>query len=217
VVAEPQLVLFDEPLSNLDAKLRERMRIELRSLQRRLGFTAVYVTHDQTEALALSDQLIIMNEGIIEQQGTPKDTYKKPITPFVADFMGSSNLIQGRIIGTKEPEYVIVDLEEVDTKVTCSATSSIEEGMPVMISFRPENAKISRSEEMELFSGERAEMNLLPGQIEAALFLGEYFEYSIKVGSSSIKIYSSEAEEIPVETPIFAAVAPEHCLAIPRQ
>ena len=97
IAFSPTVLLFDEPLSNLDAKLRAEMRVELRALQRRLGVTSVYVTHDQEEALAISDRVIVMNVGGIEQIGTPEDIYNRPKTRFVADFVGSANLIAGRI------------------------------------------------------------------------------------------------------------------------
>src|SRR5262249_31837697 len=99
IAFSPTVLLFDEPLSNLDAKLRVEMRVELRELQRRLGVTSLYVTHDQEEALAISDRVIVMNVGGIEQLGTPGDIYNRPKTRFVADFVGSANLIAGRIAG----------------------------------------------------------------------------------------------------------------------
>ena len=99
IAFSPTVVLFDEPLSNLDAKLRAEMRVELRELQRRLDITSVYVTHDQEEALAISDRVIVMNVGVIEQIGTPEEIYNRPRSRFVADFVGSANLIKGRCAG----------------------------------------------------------------------------------------------------------------------
>jgi ABC-type Fe3+/spermidine/putrescine transport system ATPase subunit len=99
VAFSPTVVLFDEPLSNLDAKLRAEMRVELRELQRRLDITSVYVTHDQEEALAISDRVIVMNVGVIEQIGTPEEIYNRPRSRFVADFVGSANLIKGKLTG----------------------------------------------------------------------------------------------------------------------
>jgi iron(III) transport system ATP-binding protein len=92
---KPRVILFDEPLSYLDAKLRHRVRAEIRALQQRLGLTAVYVTHDQEEALAISDRVVVMNAGRIEQQGTPRELYQTPATHFVADFIGSANIVPG--------------------------------------------------------------------------------------------------------------------------
>ena len=97
IAFSPTVVLFDEPLSNLDAKLRAEMRVELRELQRRLDITSVYVTHDQEEALAISDRVIVMNVGVIEQIGTPEEIYNRPRSRFVADFVGSANLIKGQV------------------------------------------------------------------------------------------------------------------------
>ena len=99
IAFSPTVVLFDEPLCNLDAKLRAEMRVELRELQRRLDITSVYVTHDQEEALAISDRVIVMNVGVIEQIGTPEEIYNRPRSRFVADFVGSANLIKGRLAG----------------------------------------------------------------------------------------------------------------------
>src|SRR5689334_9840123 len=99
IAFSPTVVLFDEPLSNLDAKLRAEMRVELRDLQRRLDITSVYVTHDQEEALAISDRVIVMNVGVIEQIGTPQQIYDAPKSRFVADFVGSANIIKGRLGG----------------------------------------------------------------------------------------------------------------------
>ena len=103
IAFSPSVLLFDEPLSNLDAKLRAEMRVELRELQRRLDITSLYVTHDQEEALAISDRVIVMNGGRIEQIGTPEDIYNRPRSRFVADFVGSANLIAGKVRGPSAP------------------------------------------------------------------------------------------------------------------
>ncbi|MFN4154198.1 MAG: ABC transporter ATP-binding protein [Paracoccaceae bacterium] len=98
IVQQPDVILFDEPLSNVDAKLRRKVREEIRSLQRRFGLTAVYVTHDQEEALAVSDRIVVMDRGTIAQVGTPADLYERPATPFIADFIGDANLIRGEVV-----------------------------------------------------------------------------------------------------------------------
>jgi len=107
LVLEPQILMFDEPLSNLDLKLRIQMRDELRSLQRRLGKTSIYVTHDQTEALALSDRIAVLSHGHIEQIGTPAEIYEQPATAFVAEFIGSSNLFSARIVEHGAPGAIV--------------------------------------------------------------------------------------------------------------
>src|SRR5690606_8694035 len=101
IVLEPQVLLFDEPLSNLDAKLREQMRIEVRELQQRLGVTSVYVTHDQAEAMALSDLVVVMNRGRIAQVAPPQDLYSRPNSRFVADFIGKANFLSGTVVDTR--------------------------------------------------------------------------------------------------------------------
>src|SRR5258707_3717050 len=112
IAFSPAVLLFDEPLSNLDAKLRAEMRVELRDLQRRLGVTSLYVTHDQEEALAISDRVVVMNVGGIEQLGTPEDIYNRPRTRFVADFVGSANLIAGTVrLGAAGPGQVAFDAQ----------------------------------------------------------------------------------------------------------
>ena len=111
IAFSPTVVLFDEPLSNLDAKLRAEMRVELRELQSRLGITSVYVTHDQEEALAISDRVIVMNVGVIEQIGTPTEIYNRPRNRFVADFVGSANLIKGRVRGSPQAGRITFEAE----------------------------------------------------------------------------------------------------------
>ncbi|WP_049735481.1 ABC transporter ATP-binding protein [Rhizobium ecuadorense] len=107
LVLEPQVLLLDEPLSNLDARLRRRVRTEIRELQQRLGFTAVYVTHDQDEALAVSDRIIVMKDGEIAQSGTPRELYEAPASSFIADFMGEANVIPCEVIGVEGTEALI--------------------------------------------------------------------------------------------------------------
>ena len=109
--SQPSVLLFDEPLSNLDAKLRADMRIELRDLQHRLGITSVYVTHDLEEALAMSDRIVVMRDGLMEQTGTPDEIYSLPRSAFVADFIGSANLIRGR----NRPDLAAGDLIALET------------------------------------------------------------------------------------------------------
>ncbi len=127
LVMKPRVILFDEPLSNLDAKLRHHVRAEIRALQKRLGLTAVYVTHDQEEALAISDRVVVMNSGRIEQQGTPRDLYARPVSHFVADFIGSANIVPG--------EYDGSDIVLGDARIP--HTQEITQG-PVGVMIRPE-------------------------------------------------------------------------------
>jgi len=214
LVGQPKLVLFDEPLSNLDAKLREHMRVELISLQERLGFTAIYVTHDQVEALALSDQLIIMNEGVIEQQGTPMAIYKTPMTPFVADFMGASNFLDGRVVNVKGEKDVVVEIEESGTKLICRRQNDrVKQGVSVVVSFRPDNTGLILADSQKSPPKEEEE-NRVPGRVRTVMFLGEYFEYNVEVGKARIKSRLRSSEPVPAETPVYVTFATEHCVAI---
>src|SRR4051812_14516396 len=141
-VFQPSVLLFDEPLSNLDAKLRADMRIELRQLQHRLGITSVYVTHDLEEALAMSDRIVVMRDGVIEQTGTPDEIYSLPRSAFVADFIGSANLIQGR----NRPELAadgLIALETADGRVIYGAAYGRAVNDDLVVSVRTVHLRIS--------------------------------------------------------------------------
>ncbi len=159
----PTVVLFDEPLSNLDAKLRAEMRVELRELQRRLDITSVYVTHDQEEALAISDRVIVMNVGVIEQIGTPEEIYNKPRSRFVADFVGSANLIKGRLTGPGTFEA------EGGTVLRVSAPHA-PHGRETEVAVR--TAYI----DLEPRAGE----NQLPGTVRNRMFHGDFVQYIVE-------------------------------------
>src|SRR5262249_22350176 len=162
VAFSPTVVLFDEPLSNLDAKLRAEMRVELRELQRRLDITSVYVTHDQEEALAISDRVIVMNVGVIEQIGTPEEIYNRPRSRFVADFVGSANLIRGKAAG----EGAFVTEGGVTLKVTAGHKPN---GRETEVAVR--TAYI----DLEPRPGE----NHVPGTVRQRLFHGDFVQYVI--------------------------------------
>lgn len=142
LVVEPQILLLDEPLSNLDAKLRERMRGELKQLQRRTGITFVYVTHDQAEALALSDRIAVMHEGRLQQFGSPQDVYRSPASRVVADFMGIINLIPGRVIEFRGGKLAVVRLENGWT-YEVAAASAAGRGSKVELAVRPEDIRLA--------------------------------------------------------------------------
>jgi iron(III) transport system ATP-binding protein len=166
IIMEPQLLLFDEPLSNLDAKLREQMRIELRALQQRLRITSVYVTHDQSEAMSISDRVVVMREGRIEQEGTPLELYSRPRNRFVAEFIGKANFLEGRVFdggveisGQRFP----VDLREIGLK----------EGDRADCTIRPEGIRI-----LEKSDGARTAFT---GSVQRTTFLGSIVEYEVSL------------------------------------
>jgi spermidine/putrescine ABC transporter ATP-binding subunit len=138
LVLEPRILMFDEPLSNLDFKLRLQMREELRNLQRRLGKTSIYVTHDQTEALALSDRIAVLSHGRIEQIGTPGDIYERPATAFVAEFIGSSNMLRARVVERRGERTIVAT--EAGLRLSCSAGASgtVDDSDNVSVLLRPE-------------------------------------------------------------------------------
>ncbi len=157
LVMQPKVLLFDEPLSNLDAKLRKHVRAEIRELQQRLAITSIYVTHDQAEALALSDVIVVMNRGRVEQVGTPTDLYRKPATRFVADFIGEANLLPGRYAGGR----VTLGPFAFDFRQEGIAAG------PVMVMARPETISL------------HTDAQGLPGVVRTAFFMGMTHEYLV--------------------------------------
>ncbi len=164
LVMQPRVLLFDEPLSNLDAKLRRRVRAEIRTLQQRLGITSMYVTHDQSEALALSDVVVVMNEGRVEQVGTPEEVYRKPATRFVADFIGEANLLAAayRDGGVEVAGYRFPFTQD-----------GVREG-PVTLMVRPEAVLLV------------PDGGGLPGSVRAAFFLGTSVEYLVETPAGEL-------------------------------
>ncbi|WP_433746523.1 ABC transporter ATP-binding protein [Falsibacillus pallidus] len=157
IVNEPEVILLDEPLSALDLKLRTEMQYELRELQRRLGITFIFVTHDQEEALAMSDEIFVMNEGVIQQSGTPIDIYDEPINRFVADFIGESNIVSGKMVKDYLVEFVGKQFECVDKGL--QSNESIE------IVIRPEDLEITKPEQGKL-----------EVRVDSQLFRGVHYE-----------------------------------------
>ncbi|WP_158741988.1 ABC transporter ATP-binding protein [Acidisphaera sp. L21] len=169
VVTSPRLLLFDEPLSNLDAGLRERMRVELTELQRRLGRTSVYVTHDQAEAMAMSDRVILMRNGRIVQQGTPRDLYETPNCRFAAEFVGNANLLPGVLDG---PGRIRVG----DLRLNAATPASGDADLLVCI--RPENVQIA---------GEAGGENVFAAQVERVGYLGNSLSCEISAGGLRLR------------------------------
>ncbi|MBL6928491.1 MAG: ABC transporter ATP-binding protein [Rhodospirillales bacterium] len=164
LVLEPQVLLFDEPLSNLDAKLRRRMREEIRDLQKDLGLTVVYVTHDQSEALAVSDRIVVMKDAVIAQVGSPHDLYERPVDTFVADFIGDANLVEGEILKLNNGDALV--------KIGGLEVERPHQGLkpgPTQMAIRPEAIKIAKD------TGD----GKLRGNVAKAAYLGSHLEYTV--------------------------------------
>ena len=164
LVLEPEVLLFDEPLSNLDAKLRRRVREEIRELQQNLELTTVYVTHDQEEALAVSDRIIVMNQAVIAQEGTPRQLYEEPVNLFVSDFIGDANIVKAEIIKI-EGANAEVEIGGIRTKLPHRGLISGE----VNVAIRPQSICLSQS----------GNENGIHGTILKAIYLGDHIEYTV--------------------------------------
>ncbi len=172
LVIEPSVLLFDEPLSNLDAKLRVEMRTEIRRIQQEVGITAIYVTHDQSEAMAISDQIIIMDKGVVAQMGTPEEIYYHPVSEFVADFIGEANFLRGDYIGM-DGEYAVLDFE--GKKLKTPPKENMVKGEQYTAVLRPEAAKLGDEGGLEC-------------TVVVSCFMGSYQNYHVKVGDTLVKL-----------------------------
>ena len=172
LVIEPSVLLFDEPLSNLDAKLRVTMRTEIRRIQQEVGITAIYVTHDQSEAMALSDNIIIMSKGVVAQMGTPQEIYYHPVNEFVADFIGEANFLKGKMTG-RSGDLVTLDIEGNPLQV--EGNDRMEIGNEYTLVLRPEAATL-------------ADEGGLPCKVVLSCFMGSYQNYHVMVGNTLVKL-----------------------------
>jgi iron(III) transport system ATP-binding protein len=211
LVAEPQVLLLDEPLSNLDAKLRSQMRWELKDLQKRLGTTTLYVTHDQLEALAISDWIALMNEGRIIQIGTPDEIYSSPVNEFAADFIGAANLIPAEIIeGPDGVGQTKVKTSVGELRATCKWKPEGGERQ-VLVAFRPESVTL-HGEEPEGF----ADNNVLKGEVAGFTYLGESTEYQVRLSDQRIQARVPVGVRIQTGLSVYLQIPAERCLVIRR-
>ncbi len=210
LVMEPALLLLDEPLSNLDAKLRHHLRFELKRLQRELKITTVYVTHDQSEALALSHEIAVMNEGRIQQIGSPRVIYDRPANAFVADFVGSTNFLDGSILGRDGPDGA-EHRYRVRTAIgdlTVLATESFRPDDKVLISVRPEDVELTEAKP------HADTMNVREGVVDQKVFLGEVVDLQVKLGERTLFSRQHSSMRSRVGDPIFIQLDPEKCVAL---
>ena len=207
LVMEPKLLLLDEPLSNLDAKLRELMRFELKRLQRELRITTIYVTHDQSEALALSHQVAVMNQGRIQQVGSPRDIYERPQTKFVADFVGTTNFVDGRVVARDaEAGFYVIDSELGPLRSYSIETLKV--GDSVVLSIRPEDVHLSEE-------APQANVNFWQAIVDQKVFLGEAMDWRVSVGGRTLLSRTHPSIRTPIGQPIWAQIDADKCVAMP--
>jgi iron(III) transport system ATP-binding protein len=205
LVLNPDILLLDEPLSNLDAKVRVQVRAEIRKLQQELRITTVYVTHDQEEALSLSDRVAVMRDGRVLQLGRPRELYERPLTRFVADFVGTNNLIPGTVKG-RDGEVLIVDTAL--GPIRARAPGALGPGQRCVLAIRPENMAVASL---------GADGNRITGRVTLASYLGNTLRYDVDAGGATLKADNRDAwhhEPLPVGTEVTLAFPPSVTLAL---
>ena len=210
VVTSPRLLLFDEPLSNLDAGLRDRMRFELVELQRRLGQTSLYVTHDQSEAMLMSDRIILMKDGRIVQSGTPRDLYERPASRFAAEFIGNANIVQASIIRSAGDRAALVALAgDVAIEGHFSRSEDVRPSGPVLACIRAES--ISR------VSGSETGTNIFEASVESLGFLGPLVTCTLKLGEVTLRAELPARKPPEIGDTIRVRIEPDDVIIISEQ
>jgi ABC-type Fe3+/spermidine/putrescine transport system ATPase subunit len=183
MVMEPAVMLLDEPLSNLDAKLRVQMRAHIKDLQRRTGLTMIYVTHDQDEAMALSDRIVVMNGGVIEQIGTPTEIYERPRSRFVADFVGATNFVAGKALGAQGRDLLRVATGEDTLICTLDGNACPPVGAPVLLMIRPAKIAVAGRD-----TSRDGVVNRLPATITSNIYGGDWREIAVAGSGFSLRV-----------------------------
>ena len=209
LVYEPDLLLLDEPFSNLDAKLRNQMRVEVKLLQRRLGISVLFVTHDQVEALTLSDRIAVMNEGHVEQEGTPAAMYDKPATPFVRDFLGQTVTVRGTLVQPSAGKVGVTIANGAGPVATIycldHSLAEVKAGEPAYVSIRPEDIDV-----VPAAPGDKGELNAIPAIIETLLFVGDHYEARVGIPSGeSLLLQLARNAQWAEGQSVFLAMPPE--------
>ncbi|MCK6452398.1 MAG: ABC transporter ATP-binding protein [Alphaproteobacteria bacterium] len=208
LVHEPRLLLLDEPLSNLDAKLRDQMRVELRQLVKSLGITTVFVTHDQTEAMAMSDRVALMRQGRVVQLGSPRDLFLKPASAFAADFMGRTNMIRGRLVQAGPPAAIATPLGLIGS----DGAPGLPAGAEVFAVVRPQAVTVLPDD-----APADGLANVFRGRVIAQVFLGDVVEADLAVGEGSLRVLLSPYREAPVGAALTVEIPPAHCVVVPAE
>ncbi|MGQ0752868.1 MAG: ABC transporter ATP-binding protein [Betaproteobacteria bacterium] len=212
IAYEPKVILFDEPLSNLDAKLREQMRVELARLQREVGITSVYVTHDQAEALVMSDRVVVMARGAIQQIGDPRTIYARPANSFVAKFIGVANLLDGVLVarnGSACEVEVAVGAGNAPLRLRVTDGNGAMPGRPVYVSLRPEDISLHRRRPDH---GPR--INVIEGRMLDTVYLGSYLQCRVRIGQREIHVQIPSHEHVGTNDQVFLAFGSDHVLCL---
>ena len=206
LVYEPKMLLLDEPLSNLDAKLRTEMRLELKALVERLGLSTLYVTHDQIEALSMSDRIGVMHGGSIIQEGTARDIYLSPRSQFIATFIGTINVLPGKVV-SREKEGDVGVVQSGGVQLTCYLSRGIKDGDAVDIGGRPEviEGHTERPQVRE---------NVFEGIVEQSTFIGDALECKVRCGENVFQARTAGYIELKQGQSVFLHLPPSRCLAI---
>ena len=212
IVYEPNVILFDEPLSNLDAKLREQMRDEIVRLQKEVGITSIFVTHDQSEALVMSDRVVVMDKAVIQQVGNPQDIYANPANAFVANFIGVTSLLEGKILAR---DGNICDLEIISKKnqgslrIQAEGAPNVSTGENVYVSLRPEDVILHINEPTGTDNG-----NVVEAKVIDTVYLGNFLECRVDVNGHEVNIQIDHFEQLSNGQKVFISFQPAHALCL---
>jgi iron(III) transport system ATP-binding protein len=212
IVYRPRVVLFDEPLSNLDAKLREQMRVELVRLQREVGVTSIYVTHDQAEALVMSDRVVVMNNGVVQQIDDPRTIYSRPANTFVARFIGVASVLEGTLRGEARGGWAVevpVGPDRRPLSLRVGGCNGAAPGRPVSLCLRPEDLELHASR-----PNDADHVNVMQGEVLETVYLGSFLECRVRVGPYELTVQAGHAEALTRGQNVFLTFDPAHAICL---
>ena len=212
IVYEPEVILFDEPLSNLDAKLREQMRDEIVRLQKEVGITSIFVTHDQSEALVMSDRVVVMDKAVIQQIGDPEDIYANPVNSFVANFIGVTSLLEGKLTA-RNGDACEVEVPSANggapLQLRGAGGAGSQPGDQIFLNLRPEDLQL-HLEQPDASDGR----NVIEGQVIDTIYLGSFLEGRVRASGHEIGIQIDHYENLTPDQTVWLSFQPEHGLCL---
>jgi iron(III) transport system ATP-binding protein len=214
LVRDPKVILFDEPLSNVDAKVREELRVELLAMHKRLGFAGLYVTHDQEEAMVISDRIVVMDEGKVIQVDTPREVYRRPRSRFVANFIGVANIWEGKIKPDgRQPATTTVATTVGDMIVANENVPSglASDGDDVIVMARPEGLSVAAER-----PGDSPDATVMPGVLRAEMFRGSHSELLVDVGNHMLRVRSTRSHALAEGSAVFVIASPAALYVLPH-